>query len=586
MPSGDTVSGLERRPLGPSLTAPAHAVGDGAPPPWQRSLDDLGTPLHDVTFCVVDLETTGGDPKTCGITEIGAVVVRGGECLGTFHTLVNPGRAIPPMITVLTGITEVMVHRAPRVEAVLPSFLELARDHVIVGHNVRFDLGFLNAALVRDHRPTLTNRWVDTCAIARRLVADEVPNCKLGTLADRLRLDHRPTHRALDDALATTDLLHVLLERAGRLGVTGLDDLLALPSMGHHPQAAKLRLTDPLPRAPGVYTFRDRGGRPLYVGKAANLRARVRSYFSTDTRRKVGPMLREAATIDHEVAPHGLHAAVRELRLIHELDPRYNRQGTTWRRHVWLRLTTGEAYPRLSVVRTVRDGAGLHLGPAPSQRVARRAADAVEAVLPLRRCAARPGRGHTAGPCTAAQLGVATCPCAGDVSPSDYARVVATAVTGLTSAPALLLEPLADRMVALAAAERFEEAADVRDRGAALCTLLRRQRRLDALTSSGTLIVHLPDGGGAELRAGLLGTAWGPDGAAAFDLPSPAPPGDREGALWDAEERLLVARWLIAERHQIRIDGDLPDLSDDAAFARFDTRGARSSRADAPLHSR
>src|SRR6478736_3264319 len=113
----------------------------------QRSFDDLGTPLFDVTFCVIDLETTGGSSERCGITEIGAVKMRGGECLGTFQTLVNPGAAIPPEITVLTGITQAMVLPAPRIETVLPSLLEFVGDAVIVGHNVRFDIGFLQAAL-------------------------------------------------------------------------------------------------------------------------------------------------------------------------------------------------------------------------------------------------------------------------------------------------------------------------------------------------------------------------------------------------------------------------------------------------------
>jgi DNA polymerase-3 subunit epsilon len=246
----------------------------------QRSFDDMGTPLHDVTFVVVDVETTGGSPDECALTEIGAVKLRGGECLGTFSTLVNPGVAIPPAITVLTGITTSMVGPAPRVDAVLPSFLEFAAGATLVGHNVRFDRAFLDAALVRSGRPRLPHRFVDTVALARRLVGDEVRNCKLSTLAEHFRLPHRPTHRALDDALATGHLLHALLERAGSLGVFGLDDLLELPTVKGHPQLAKLRLTDGLPRVPGVYLFRDAGGRPLYVGKATNLRSRVRSYFS------------------------------------------------------------------------------------------------------------------------------------------------------------------------------------------------------------------------------------------------------------------------------------------------------------------
>src|SRR5215813_45137 len=122
-------------------TSNIRSIASGA---VQRSFDDLGTPLADVTFCVVDLETTGAVPRSCSITEIGAVKVRGGHCLGTFQTLVNPGAAIPPEITVLTGITQSMVAPAPRVEAVLPAFVEFAAGCVLVGHNIRFDVSFLN----------------------------------------------------------------------------------------------------------------------------------------------------------------------------------------------------------------------------------------------------------------------------------------------------------------------------------------------------------------------------------------------------------------------------------------------------------
>ncbi|MGH9120313.1 MAG: DEDD exonuclease domain-containing protein [Acidimicrobiales bacterium] len=354
----------------------------------QRSFDDLGAALHTVTFCVVDLETTGGSPDTCQITEVGALKLRGGECLGTFQTLVNPGVPIPPSITYLTGITETMVLPAPSIDVVLPAFLEFARGAVLVGHNLRFDVAFLDAALGAAGYPRLGHRTVDTCRLARRLVRDEVPNCRLGTLADHLRLPHRPTHRAFDDAAATADLFHLLLERAAGLGVLGLDDLVGLPKMGAHPQAGKLKLTARLPRAPGVYVFRDASRRALYVGKAANLRARVRSYFSTDDRRKIGPLLRETASLDHIVCHHGLEAAVVERRLIRRLAPRYNRQG---RRPAatFLKLTLGEPFPRLSVARTVsRDGA-LYLGPLPNQRMARLAAEAIESVIPIRRCAAR-----------------------------------------------------------------------------------------------------------------------------------------------------------------------------------------------------
>src|SRR5437016_3541630 len=367
---------------------PAPAAVRGAP--RQQSLTDLGTPLVETTFVVVDLETTGGSANTDAITEIGALKLRGGELLGRLESLVNPGVPIPPMITVLTGITESMVLPAPRIAEILPPFLEFARDAVIVGHNIRFDCAFLDAALVANGYPRLSNRRVDTLALARRLVRDEIPNLRLHTLARHFRTSVEPTHRAYADAAATAEVLHSLLERAASYGVLGLDDLLALPSMRAHPSAAKLALTARLPRAPGVYVFRDRDGRVLYVGKATNLRARVRSYFVSDDRRKVPQLLRELATIDHRVCATAFEAEIRELRLIQRLQPRFNRHGKSMRASAYLKLTD-ERFPRLTVTRhPAPDGSGL--GPFHSATTAQLVREAIESAVPLRRCATRVGR--------------------------------------------------------------------------------------------------------------------------------------------------------------------------------------------------
>ncbi|KAA0232517.1 MAG: putative bifunctional exonuclease/endonuclease protein [Acidimicrobiales bacterium] len=534
----------------------------------QPSFDELGLPLAECTFCVVDLETTGGSPRDCRITEVGAVRLRTGECLGTFQTLVNPGVAVPPSISILTGITDTMVIKAPRIEEVLPAFLEFLGDSVIVGHNVRFDLGFLNHALARDDRPALANRFVDTMGLARRLLRDEVPNCRLDTLADRLRLPHRPSHRALDDAMATADLLHLILERAGSLGVLGLDDLLALPTMAGHPQSAKLRLTEKLPRSPGVYLFRDGVGGILYVGKASNLRQRVRSYFSTDTRRKVGQLLRETQRIDHKSCSTALEAEVLELRLIRLLDPRFNRAGRNWRKYTYLKLTLDEPFPRLAVARTVIDDGAFYLGPLPGTRFARRVAEAIESVIPLRRCRADVRRNTRMAPCAPAQLGVATCPCAGGVSESAYRLIVRRALVGLTADPSVLLDPLAEKMTDLATQERFEEAADVRDRADALATALRRQRSFDQLRRQARLVVEAADGSGAEVRRGRLVRSWPgvtAERARVGSLPGMAgsplqaipddPGGPETGPLPKelADEVLCLARWLDDNAGRLRV---------------------------------
>ncbi|MHB8328613.1 MAG: exonuclease domain-containing protein [Acidimicrobiales bacterium] len=206
-------------------------------PPAVGAGGDLDVPLYDVVFAVLDVETTGGAPTASALTEIAAATFRGGERLGTFQTLVDPGCALPPFITQLTGITDAMLCGAPVVSAVLPPFLEFVGDAVLVGHNIAFDLAFLDAALEQTHRPGLANLAVDTLTLARGLVRADVPNCRLATLAAALRLEHRPAHRALDDVLATADLLHRLIEEAAGYGVLRLGDLLEVPAAGPAPPA-------------------------------------------------------------------------------------------------------------------------------------------------------------------------------------------------------------------------------------------------------------------------------------------------------------------------------------------------------------
>ncbi len=470
----------------------------------QLSFDHLGTPLGDVTFCVLDLETTGGSPDTCGITEIGAVKIRGGEVLGTFQTLVNPGCIIPPNVALLTGLTDAVVRRAPPVDAVLPTFLEFMGGAVIVGHNVRFDLGFLQASIRRYGGPLLGNQKLDTLALARRLLADEVPRFALGELAMRLRLPHQPSHRALDDAWATVDLLHLLIERASAWGVTGLDDLISLPTMAGHPQWRKLKLTTPLPRKPGVYRFLDADGRVLYVGKATDLRSRVRSYFSSDQRRQVGQLLKETADIRVQVTESTLEAELLELRAILDEQPRFNRRGRRAAGSCFVQLTMNERFPRLTITNTAPAGA-IALGPLTSRRQAAAVVEAIQSALPIRRCTTRvPKTGDlpSTTPCSSFQIGAAACPCSGATSAADYERIVDLTARAMTGSFHLVLEPLEARMRELADGERFEEATDCRDRAAAFVAAVARQRRAQLFRRVDQLVIETHDGIRIELGSG------------------------------------------------------------------------------------
>ena len=197
--------------------------------------------LQETTFVVVDLETTGASPKKgAAITEIGAVKVKGGEVIGEFKTFVNPLAPIPDYITEITGITDLMLAHAPVIDEVFPTFLEFVGSHnesVLVAHNAPFDLSFLKSAAKELAYPWPKYKSIDTVTVARQvLTKEDVPDCKLGTLAQFFGTKTEPNHRALDDAKATVEVLHGLLERLGSLEITTLEALLDFAKTAAHIQ--------------------------------------------------------------------------------------------------------------------------------------------------------------------------------------------------------------------------------------------------------------------------------------------------------------------------------------------------------------
>ncbi len=584
--TGPTVAGLLRTPVWPIGRGAAAALSEGAPSvtlvrqnllarppgsrldldswrapaagPLQPTLEDIGTPLAETTFVVVDLETTGCSSQSNAITEIGAVKVRGGAVLGEFQTLVDPGGPVPPMITVLTGITDAMLIDAPRIESVLPSFLEFAHGAVLVAHNAPFDIGFLKAAAARLDlhwpRPTV----VDTVALARRVVTrDEAPNNKLSSLAALFRADVTPNHRALEDARATVDVLHGLLGRMAPLGVTHLEDLVTASDRVPHARRRKAHLADGLPNGPGCYLFLGPGEEVLYVGTAVDIRRRVRSYFTAGEKRaRMGEMLALAESVRPIACATVLEAQVRELRLIAEHKPPYNRRSRAPEREPWLRLTD-EAYPRLSVARSVPIGTPA-LGPFPSRASAEAAAAALHTAFPVRRCTGRlPRRAPEGGTaCVLADMGRCAAPCVRGAAATGYDAAVEGARAALTGRAEDVVVAVRARIATLSAQERYEEAAAHRDQLAAYLRAGARAERLAPLVASPQIVAARRSAdGGWELvliRYGRLAATTtvrrGADPMPAIAAlnaagESVAAPSVRCGAA-TAQESDLIASWL------------------------------------------
>lgn len=514
----DVFRGTPEGPGSAVLSVTVRNVAGVSSNAYQPSFDELARPLSEVTFVVVDLETTGSTAEDT-VTEIGAVKVAGGTVLGEFGTLVNPRVHIPPLISVLTGITDAMVASAPPLEVALPAFLEFAAGTVLVAHNAAFDTGFLRRACAEHGYPFEPAGVVDTVGLARSvLLRDEVPNCKLSTLAHHFRSTVRPNHRALTDAQATVDVLHGLLERVGNLGVTTLEDLLECTRRVSPQRRAKRTWASDVPDAPGVYCFvadlTAPDGTPrrevLYVGKSRNLRARVRTYFTAAEKRpRMDEMVRIATGVETTVCRTPLEAEVLELRLIAAHSPRYNRRSKFPERQHWVKLTR-ETFPRLSLVARVLDDDACYLGPFGRRSSAEEAMLALLDAFPLRQCSARLTRRGSGTPCVLAELGRCCSPCDLSVGPDEYQILATTVRTACETDVRPVLRAVKQRLALLTDQQRYEEAGALTGRVEAFTRAALRRQRLRSLSSCAEVVAARREGAAWEIhvvRHGRLAAA-------------------------------------------------------------------------------
>lgn len=431
----------------PPSTSPAPVGAQGA-------FDELEPLLSEVTFVVVDLETTGTKPGGDEITEIGAVRIRGGEVQAELSTFVSIDGVLPGHISRLTGIAPEDLVGAPSLGEVMATFLEFSRGAVLVAHNARFDLGFLRAAAA-----ATGHRWPDppsvcTLALARRVLhRGETRGHRLGVLAAHLGATVEPNHRALQDARATVDVLHALISRVGDCGVSTLSELLAYDGRLAPEIRRRATLTEALTDGPGVYVFRDEAGGPLYVGSSGSVRRRARSYYSGgDTRGRMRTMVGLAASVESVPCAHLLEAWTVEEQLIDSLQPPFNRRSRSPRRGWWLSPPTGRA-SRPTIVRIPDDPTAI--GPFRRTEDARAAwEDLLEAF-------------------------------GGRPTPERWAALA----DGRDQAP---LHALVEQIDRLAADGAFERGARLRDRTAALIRVLARRQELAATAALAEIVLVQP----------------------------------------------------------------------------------------------
>lgn len=467
--------------------------------------------LAEVPFLVVDVETTGPSGKDNRITEIACIVVRDGEIIEEFSSLVNPHQHIPTMIAQITGISNGMVYSAPETEEVMrrlrPFFAQPYA--VFVAHNVAFDWSFVSHTFVRSNIPIRDIPRLCTYKIAKRLFPKRT-KLNLGALASYFDIAIHNRHRARGDAFATAQTLVRMLEiLQEQFNVQTLDELLSfqnkrLDNFKKIPksiQALQEQLRN-LPDEPGVYYFRDLHDTILYIGKAKSLKNRVNSYFlpSAQHAGKIKDLVRQVRDIQWQTTGTELSALLLESKEIKAHKPQYNTLIKKYRRYPFLRLgapahgqnTADRDFKRLDIRFEIEDDGAEYFGPFGSRGSAEAVMDIINRTFALRKCIEPFTPSADVVPCFYHQIRRCHAPCALLQSHEDYERETDTVRKFLSGERIGIVAALKTAMQESSERLDFEEAGLLRNRMKELERVFFRQRQISSSINENNVVIIIP----------------------------------------------------------------------------------------------
>jgi DNA polymerase-3 subunit epsilon len=548
--------------------------------------------VAEAEFLAVDTETNGMAGELCELTEVGAVLVGGGELHDTFDSLVRTERPLARGIQRFTGITQAMVDSAPPPHEVLEELAGLLAGRVLVAHSARFDTRVLRQAFERCGLDWPAPPVLCTVELARRF-APLATKRSLVPLADSLGIEVDQVHRALPDALTCARVFCALFPRVCANAVTVAD---ALDLLRKRRRARKTEVAErippserpdlsTLPEDPGVYIFRDGRGRPLYVGKSVSLRSRARAHFCAPA-----GWTERAEIVDYRPTNSELGALVLENRLIKQWKPAGNVKLKRTDRYCYLRCRLDIPYPVLEVASEPAPGNAVNVGPLGSRALANELADQLTSLYRLRHCGRTlKVREH---PSAYGQMGRCVSPCLGDLDPNAYRRQLNLALAHFErpGAGEALLGELDTQMRDAALERRYERAAALLRRRERLAWVLERLEGVLRATHAAPRLVLAAHPVKERYDAFWLVRGrlvdWGPlpghsELVERTEAALARPPGRTVVPADEVDEVRIVASWIA--------DGEPPELPLDPppsapALMRF-AAGATSASAPAPPRS-
>ena len=482
---------------------------------------DIGSrPLLD-EFVAIDVETTGLRPSRQRVIEIALYRYRSGELVERLESFINPGRSIPSYISNLTTITNAHVEDAPAFEEMAERIVEFIGASLLVGHNVSFDISFVNEELKRADRSGLINDRLDTMGLAVRLLKS-VRKPSLDRVAVAVGLSPRKIHRAGRDAQLTAEVALRLSQEAVRQGVRTLDELRGIATVvrvrprddvGRGRAVMDRAWLADVPKKPGVYLMRDQQGNVIYVGKAKNLRDRVSSYYSQPLgyTRKMDGLLESMVRIDTEVVGSELQALILEVQLIRRYQPRYNTAMRSFEHYPYIRIDISNPWPRITLAKVRKEDGARYFGPYRSASGARRTVDVINNAVPLRTCTRSFKSPRSYGkPCIRLDLGKCLGPCVGQAIQDEYREMVGDVVDFLEGKEQGLKQRLWSELESAAERLDFERASKLRRDLRSSLALIAEQSRLRTAAVDHNLLLVQPSAapGCREVMVVLAGRIW------------------------------------------------------------------------------
>jgi len=472
-------------------------------------------------FVAIDVETTGLRPLKQRVIEVALYRYQDGHLVERFETLLNPECRIPAFISNLTTITNGHVEDAPVFADIASTVTTFIGDALLVGHNVAFDVSFINAELKRADHAQLVNERLDTMGLSMRFLPG-VRKASLDRVATAVGLSPRKIHRAGRDAELTAEVALRLVDEAVRQGVKSLEDLKVASTIarrrprdnvGRGRAVMDRSWLAAVPKRPGVYLMRDQLGHVIYVGKAKNLRDRVSSYYSQPLgyTRKMDGLLESMVKIDTEVVGSELQALILEAQLIRRFQPRYNTAMRSFEHYPYIKIDVTSAWPRITLAKVRKDDGARYFGPYRSASSARRTVDVINSAVPLRTCTRSFKSARSYGkPCIRLDLGKCLGPCVGQTMRDEYQAMVHDVIDFLEGKDQGLRERLWAELEAAAARLDFERASKLRKDLRSALALIAEQARLRSAEAEHTLLLVQPsvDPACRELMAVLHGRVW------------------------------------------------------------------------------